>query len=111
MVVNPCSAVVYNALSVNGDGLNEKLIIENIEYFPENELVIYNRNGRVVFKTSNYGVNNNYFKGYSNINSTLGNKKVLPMGTYFYTFSFLRPSDGELITENGFINLVANFVR
>ena len=111
VVVNPCSAVVYNALSVNGDGLNEKLIIENIEYFPENELVIYNRNGRVVFKTSNYGVNNNYFKGYSNINSTLGNKKVLPMGTYFYTFSFLRPSDGELITENGFINLVANFVR
>ena len=108
VVVNPCSAVVYNALSVNGDGLNEKLIIENIEYFPENELVIYNRNGRVVFKTSNYGVNNNYFKGYSNINSTLGNKKVLPMGTYFYTFSFLRPSDGELITENGFINLVAN---
>ena len=108
VVINPCTAVVYNALSVNGDGLNEKLVIENIEYFPENELVIYNRNGRVVFKTSNYGVNNNYFKGYSNINSTLGNKKVLPMGTYFYTFSFLRPSDGELITENGFINLVAN---
>ena len=108
VVVNPCSAVVYNALSVNGDGLNEKLIIENIEYFTDNELVIYNRNGSIVFRTTNYGVNDNFFRGYSNINGTLGNNKVLPMGTYFYTFSFVRPSDGELITENGFINLVAN---
>ena len=106
--VNPCTATVYNALSVNGDGLNETLIIENVEYFPENELIVYNRNGRVVFKTSNYGVNGNFFKGYSNSNSSLGNAKLLPMGTYFYKFSFIRPLDGKLITTNGFINLVTN---
>lgn len=108
VVVNPCTVVVYNALSINGDGLNEKLIIENIEYFTENELMIYNRNGRIVFKTTNYGANNNFFRGYSNMNSTLGKNKVLPMGTYFYTFSFVRPSDRKLMTEKGFINLVAN---
>ena len=105
--VEPCTVKVYNALSVNGDGLNEKLMIDNISFFPANEIVIYNRNGRVVYKTSGYGVNNNFFRGYSNISSA-GNSKVLPMGTYYYTFTYARPLDGKIITTNGFINLVTN---
>jgi len=105
--VEPCTVKVYNALSVNGDGMNEKLMIDNISYFPDNEIVIYNRNGRVVYKTSNYGVSNNFFRGYSNISGT-NNSKILPMGTYFYTISYTRPRDGQTITTNGFINLVTN---
>jgi gliding motility-associated-like protein len=108
IVVQPCNIKVYNALSVNGDGLNEKLIIENISYFPENELMIYNRNGRLVYKTSNYGTNNNFFTGRANINSTINNSKVLPMGTYFYSFTYKIPLDQQYITTNGFINLVTN---
>jgi len=105
--VEPCTVKVYNALSVNGDGLNEKLMIDNISFFPNNEIIIYNRNGRVVYKTSGYGVNNNFFRGYSNIISA-GNSKVLPMGTYYYTFTYTRPLDRKIITTNGFINLVTN---
>jgi hypothetical protein len=105
--VEPCTVKIYNALSVNGDGMNEKLMIDNISFFPNNEIIIYNRNGRVVYKTSGYGVNNNYFKGYSNISSA-GNSKVLPMGTYYYSFTYARPLDEKIITTNGFINLVTN---
>ena len=105
--IEPCTVKVYNALSVNGDGLNEKLMIDNISFFPNNEIIIYNRNGRVVYKTSGYGVNNNFFRGYSNISSA-GNSEVLPMGTYYYTFTYARPLDGKIITTNGFINLVTN---
>ncbi|MDD3685650.1 MAG: gliding motility-associated C-terminal domain-containing protein, partial [Bacteroidales bacterium] len=66
--------IIYNTITPNGDGSNDKWIIENIEQFPRNEIWIYNRVGNLVFETANY-LNDwdGTFKG-----------EDLPEGTYFY---------------------------
>mgnify|MGYP000152946714 CR=1 FL=1 len=52
--------------------------------YPENEILILNRWNQIVYKTTNYGVNNNIFKGKHQKTGHL-----LPKGTYFYRFSYL----------------------
>lgn len=72
--------VVYNAVSNNGDGLNEFLRIENIENFPVNKLSVFNRWGDKIFEIENYDNAENVFDGHSNISG----KTELVSGTYFY---------------------------
>lgn len=71
---------VHQALSVNGDGVNESLVIDGIENYQENHLTIVNRNGTKVFEADNYDNELNAFSG-------KGNTRYygpLPEGTYFY---------------------------
>ncbi|MDC7997114.1 gliding motility-associated C-terminal domain-containing protein [Gilvibacter sediminis] len=78
------SVLVYQALSPNGDGLNDFLVIEGVEGLPTNELVIFNRWGVEVFRKRNY---DNSFDGISRGRTTLGNRgEPLPVGTYYYVF-------------------------
>lgn len=88
--------VVYNALSVNNDGLNEHLTIGNIEFYPENKFMLFNRWGDKIFEVENYDNQARVFRGVSNI----GGDKELGSGTYFYS---LETSTG--IKLNGFIVL------
>lgn len=80
------SIIIYNAVSAGSDGKNDFMTIENIEYYPNNKLMIVNRWGDRVFETSGYDNSQNSFKGYSD----KGNK--LPSGTYYYV---LDPGDGS----------------
>lgn len=76
---DPSRAIeVYNALSPNGDGYNDVFTIRNIELYPENELIIFNRWGKEIYKTEAYGQYDRYFKGYG------PSGKTVPVGTYFY---------------------------
>ncbi len=61
---------IPNAITPNGDGKNETLVIENIDKFPNNELIIFNRWGNIVFKSKPY---HNEWDGAN-----------LPDGTYYY---------------------------
>jgi gliding motility-associated-like protein len=74
---------VYNALSPNGDGLNDHLRIDNIESFPDNKVTLFNRWGDKVFEMIGYDNNddNKVFKGRKNI----GGDEELVTGTYFYS--------------------------
>lgn len=67
----------YSAFSPNGDGDNDVFYIGNLEKYPENNLKIYNRYGKMIFNASNYA--NNWDGTY------LGNE--IPTGTYFYIFT------------------------
>ncbi|QXP60101.1 gliding motility-associated C-terminal domain-containing protein [Olleya sp. HaHaR_3_96] len=71
---------VYNAITPNGDQLNDVFVIEGVELF-KNNLQIFNRWGRIVYDAENY---DNSFNGVANkeIVGTQGEK--LPVGTYFY---------------------------
>ncbi|HQN93459.1 MAG TPA: Ig-like domain-containing protein, partial [Prolixibacteraceae bacterium] len=75
---------VPEIISPNGDGSNDVLIIDGIEYFPDSWLQIYNRYGHIVYEKKRY---DNSWGGYSNKGS-LGGNKPLPSGTYYYTLTY-----------------------
>nr|WP_315163488.1 gliding motility-associated C-terminal domain-containing protein [uncultured Flavobacterium sp.] len=85
-VILPCSTLsVYNAISMNNDGINDYFKIDGLtECSADNTVEIYNRWGVKVFETSNYGSNGNVFKGYSEGRTTISKGQLLPVGTYFY---------------------------
>ncbi|MDB4918059.1 MBG domain-containing protein, partial [Mucilaginibacter sp.] len=75
--------VVKQAVSPNGDGINDFLFINNIENYPDNRVVLMNRNGAEIFNVSGYDNVNKVFDGHSNINKA----KQQP-GTYFYVLEY-----------------------
>lgn len=68
-------------MTPNGDGINDFLVIDGIENFPNNTLNIYNRYGIRVYSKMNY---NNEFNGKSNRNSVISRDSGLSAGIYFY---------------------------
>jgi gliding motility-associated-like protein len=72
--------IVYNAVSKNGDGLNEFLRIENIESYGTNTFTVFNRWGDKIFEVENYNNSDRVFTGRANV----GGDSALVSGTYFY---------------------------
>ncbi|AFM05131.1 Leucine Rich Repeat (LRR)-containing protein [Bernardetia litoralis DSM 6794] len=68
-----------DVITPDGNGLNDQLYIEEIERYPDNELVIINRWGQEVFRKKGY------LNDWEGTNKTGG---VLPAGTYFYIIKF-----------------------
>lgn len=77
----PCLLNFYSGITPNGDGLNDKWVIDNLELFPQNKIDIYNRLGNRVWETSNYNNENNFWSGENLSGSPLSS------GTYFYVFT------------------------
>jgi hypothetical protein len=75
-----CSNRPPNVITANGDGVNDKFLIDEAPLFPNNHLVIMNRWGKVVFEADNY---QNDFGG-----------NDLTAGVYF--FVFYRKGKGEM---------------
>ncbi|WBM73434.1 gliding motility-associated C-terminal domain-containing protein [Saprospira grandis] len=51
----PCSPfTIYDGFSPNNDGVNDFMVIETIQNFPGNEVVVYNRWGNEVFRQEDY---------------------------------------------------------
>ncbi len=67
-----------NALTPNGDGLNDLWNIQNIENYPDNSLAVFNRYGQEVYTASPY--KNDWGGTY--------NGELLPDGTYYYVLKF-----------------------
>ena len=65
-------------ISPNGDGINEKLILQITRQSPNNDLKIFDKTGKLVYEKSNY---QEEFIGNANRGS---GSKLLPKGTYFY---------------------------
>ena len=84
------SLKISNALSPNGDGINDQWTIGSLEEFSSNEVIVFNRRGRVVFREVNY---RNDWDG----TTSLGR---LPNGTYFYQVTL----EGEF-KRSGFFDI------
>jgi hypothetical protein len=79
-----CNIIAYNLVSINEDPLNDKLTFEDISYFPDNSVKIYNRYGKLVWETIGYNNSTNAFKGKANVPGVYMNDSFLPAGTYYY---------------------------
>jgi gliding motility-associated-like protein len=62
----------YNIFTPDGDSRNETFYIDNVHLYPDNELTVYNRYGKEVFRQKRY---NNTWKG-----------EAVTAGTYYYLF-------------------------
>ncbi|MGH2643197.1 MAG: gliding motility-associated C-terminal domain-containing protein, partial [Chitinophagaceae bacterium] len=88
------SLIVNNIVSPNGDGKNDTWFIKNITSFPNNEVMIYDRAGRMIFHQKNY---DNQWNG-------ILNGTPLREGTYYYIF--IVNNGGQVF--KGFIELLNN---
>lgn len=85
---------IFNVITpITQDGKNDFFLIECIENFPDNDLMIFNRWGVKVFETKQYGINGNVFEGYSDGRTTIDGSNLLPTGTYFYVLRY-KSNDG-----------------
>jgi gliding motility-associated-like protein len=96
------NVVVHNAMSPNGDGINDIFQIDSIDdltCYPENNVEIYNRWGILVFETENYNNSTNAFDGISRGRTTVKKSDGLPSGTYFYIINY-KSLDGNNVIQN-----------
>jgi gliding motility-associated-like protein len=54
VLVIPCNIVTPNVFTPNGDAFNQTLVFENLEFFPENNITIFNRWGNKIYEKENY---------------------------------------------------------
>ncbi|WEK19643.1 MAG: YDG domain-containing protein [Candidatus Pedobacter colombiensis] len=67
-----------NIMSPNGDGVNDKWVIDDLQLYPNNEVKIFDKTGRTVYSK----------KGYDNSWEGTLNGAPLAEGTYFYVIDF-----------------------
>jgi gliding motility-associated-like protein len=93
----PCQVQVFTGITINGDGKNEHLYIENIEQYPNNTVSVFNRWGTQLYRDT----------GYDNVNKfwpRVEEADKLVAGTYFYV---LEIGDGSK-TRKGWIEIIKN---
>ena len=99
-VIDPTSDIpirIHKAVSPNGDGINEYLIIEAIKDYPENRVTVFNRNGTIVYEVSGYNNGTRAFRGIG------AGQNRIQAGTYFYVAEIR--VDGEWKYEKGWFVL------
>lgn len=82
VTVIPCDITIPNIITSNGDGTNDVIRIENLEYHPNSSFVLFNRWGQVKYENGNY--QNDY------------RPSDLTDGVYFYV---LKLTDGHQPSE------------
>lgn len=89
--------LVRQAVSPNADGVNDQLIIDGLQKYPENTLQIMNSTGALIFEAKNYGTSAKVFDGHAS------NGKLQPAGTYFYMLEYV--DDKQIRRKTGYLVL------
>ena len=78
--------IIPDAFSPNNDTVNDVFELQNIEFiFPNYEIEIYNRYGRLVFKGD---IETGFWDGKANRSGVVSANEILPTGVYFYVINF-----------------------
>ena len=93
-VMEDFNIVATNLLTPNGDGQNDKWEIENLSSYPNNQLFIMDRSGRVIYLK----------KDYANDWDCLYNGAPLPSDTYYFLLTFDSAS-GITVSKRGYITI------
>ncbi len=92
---------IYKAFTPDNDDINDQWQIKNIEYYPNNKVVVFDRWGSVVYSTEGYNNQSVVWDGSSNQGIFSGQRLAHP-GTYFYVIDL---GDGTPVRK-GFVELV-----
>ncbi|WP_298417728.1 gliding motility-associated C-terminal domain-containing protein [uncultured Kordia sp.] len=88
---------IPSGFSPNNDNVNDVWEIACLENFSDNELIIFNRWGTVIYKARNYA---NDWNGTSNQGTVIFKKdERLPVGTYFYILKL----QGNTVKKTGWV--------
>lgn len=90
--------IIPNLITPNGDGFNDYFVINSIDIFPLNELVIFNDYGQTIYSAQPY---NNEWDGTFNGDN-------LPDGTYYYMLRLNDDTILEITEYQGVITIVGN---
>ena len=85
---------IYDVITPNGDGKNDKWVVANIEKYPDNEMFIYNRWGELIYTTKKY------LNDWAGTNQ---NKEELPTGAYYY---IIRLNDADNTVWDGSVTIL-----
>ncbi len=80
-VLKDIKLIIANTMTPNGDGYNDFFWIGMIEFYPNNEVIIFNRYGQEIFKGKDYDNKKVFWDG------TYQGSKV-PDGAYYYVIKF-----------------------
>ena len=81
--------IVHKAVSPNGDGINDFLMIEGIRDYPDNRVTIFDKSGKILAEIDGYDNQNNVFTG-----------QYVHDGTYYYYLDL--KDTGRWKREKGF---------
>ncbi|WP_345147434.1 Ig-like domain-containing protein, partial [Flavobacterium ginsengiterrae] len=102
--LNSCNLKIFNAISLNGDNMNERFYIRGIECYPDNTVQIFNRWGVLVFERDHYNNTDVVFKGFSEGRTTVKESNGLPEGTYYYIVRY-KDNKSNAKQEAGYLYL------
>ncbi|HEU4788356.1 MAG TPA: gliding motility-associated C-terminal domain-containing protein, partial [Flavobacterium sp.] len=102
--IDGCSLEAFNAVSPDGDGLNDFFRIRGIECYPKNTVEVYNRWGVKVYDAEGYNNDTVIFSGVSEGRATVNKSEGLPSGTYFYIIKY-EDFSGKGIDKSGYLNI------
>ena len=91
LIVENCEIEIPNIITPNGDGINDLFYITNVEFYPNSEIKIYNRWGKLIYE------NNNYQGDWDASN--------MSDGTYYYIFK-LNYGKGKIKEYSGTISVL-----
>lgn len=100
-----CNITAYNLITINGNSLNDQLTFDDISYFPDNSVKIYNRYGKLVWETTGYNNTTNAFKGKANVSNVYMKDSFLPAGTYFYILVYNNTYTGKQTELTGYLQI------
>lgn len=98
----PCIEV-REVITPDGDGLNERFIINCIDDFPDNSLQIFNRWGQLVYEVEGYDCTDQ-----GGVNCFIGETirgEELPDGAYYYVLVFT-DAEGNPVQRKGSLTIV-----
>ncbi|MDQ0966917.1 gliding motility-associated-like protein [Flavobacterium sp. W4I14] len=91
-VINDYKLEASTVVTPNGDGHNDKFIVKNIDYYPNNTLKIFDKAGRILYTKHTYA---------NDWDGTI-NGSPLNEGTYYYIIDL----GSGIGTFKGFINII-----
>ncbi len=94
-LTDTCSTlVIHDAITPNGDGINDVWVIEGINLYPANTVQVFDKWGDLIYEQTNY--QNNW--------AATGKRGPAPDGTYYYLIRLNAPDiNGEQNTFTGSI--------